>query len=140
MKQKMPKTNHVTRTLLGIKVLFYSIFLYSSLYSTPYSSSKNNNSAIYVLYLKRMDIHRGPDRLHRGGDTPECNGHLLLDPLHLQHIRQGLVVVVGDRLYSRGVTTECNGHLLLDPLHLQHIRQGIVVGVINSLMHHSLVF
>ena len=140
MKQKIPKTNLVTRTLLVIKVLFYSIVLYSSLYSTPYSSSKNNNSAIHVLYLKRMDIHRGPDRLHRGGDTPECNGHLLLDPLHLQHIRQGLVVVVVDRLYSRGDTPECNGYLLLDPLHLQHIRQGIVVGVINSLMHHSLVF
>ena len=36
-------------------------------------------------------VHRGPDRLHRGGDPPGGDGHLLLDPLHLQrdaHQRQ----------------------------------------------------
>ena len=32
----------------------------------------------------RQDLHRRPDRLHRGGDPPGRDGHLLLDTLHLQ--------------------------------------------------------
>lgn len=32
----------------------------------------------------RQDLHRRPDRLHRGGDSPGRDGHLLLDTLHLQ--------------------------------------------------------
>ena len=34
-------------------------------------------------------VHRGPHRLHRRGDPPERDGHLLLDTLDLQRHQQG---------------------------------------------------
>ncbi len=34
-------------------------------------------------------VFRRPDRLHRRRDPTECDGHLLLDPLDIQHLRQG---------------------------------------------------
>ena len=36
-------------------------------------------------------VHRGPHRLYRRGDPAERHGHLLLDTLHLQRHRQGLI-------------------------------------------------
>ena len=35
-----------------------------------------------------QNLHRRPDRLHRGGDPAGRDGHLLLDTFHLQVSRQ----------------------------------------------------